>query len=182
MLADLYCIIYGTTLPVPVEPTPYKITYNLNGGVASGLKYTYNGDDSFTLPTPARSGYQFLGWSGTGIWNVSKNVRISKNSHGDRSYTANWSEIEYKITYNLDGGTIYGAPQSYTINTETFSIPTPAKSGYTFTGWIFGNSNPDATMTYTVKNGTVGWLLLTATWSKNSSSEEQKEVWRIVNQ
>ena len=43
------------------------------------------------MPTPTKTGYTFLGWTGTGLSAATKTVTISKGSTGNRSYTANWS-------------------------------------------------------------------------------------------
>lgn len=177
MLAVLYCILYNVSLPAPVEPVPYTITYNLNGGTANGLKTTYNGDDSFTLPTPTRSAYDFVGWTGTGLSKATKTVTIKKDSYGDRKYTANWTATKFDISYNLNGGTISGAPTSYTIETPTFTIPTPSRSGYIFTGWS-GTGINGTTTTYTVKKGTVGWISLKANWiSKQKKAFDLLSNW-----
>ena len=41
----------------------------------------------------------------------------------------------YTITYNLDGGTIFGQPTSYNKYSGTVTIPNPTKDGYRFLGW-----------------------------------------------
>lgn len=51
---------------------------------------------------------------------------------------ARWEPIDYTITYNLDGGACNGGsctPTSYNIESATITLPTPAKTGYTFGGW-----------------------------------------------
>ena len=47
-----------------------------------------------TLNNPTRNGYNFTGWSGTGL-NGSGNmtVRITKGSTGDRTYTVHWEAV-----------------------------------------------------------------------------------------
>jgi uncharacterized repeat protein (TIGR02543 family) len=88
----------------------YKITYDLKGGaLADGETnpevYTVESPD-ITLKNPTKAGYEFAGWTGTGIEGASKQVVILTGSTGDRSYVATWSDaVEYKITYNniVDG-------------------------------------------------------------------------------
>lgn len=111
----------------------YSLTYNLNGGSISGQLTTYNVEDTFTLPTPTKTGYSFSGWTGTGLSSKTKTVVIS-NAIGDRTYSANWDLVYYSLTYDLDGGSISGQPTSYNIE-DGFSLPTPTKRGYEFTGW-----------------------------------------------
>ncbi len=47
----------------------------------------------------------------------------------------------YTITYNLDGGTLGVAnPSTYNVNTPTFTLNNPTKSGYRFVGWSGGKN------------------------------------------
>ena len=73
----------------------YSITYKLNGGTVSGNPTSYNiTTNTFTLKNPRRTGYAFLGWSGTGLSGTgNKTVRINKGSTGNRSYSANWGKL-----------------------------------------------------------------------------------------
>lgn len=45
---------------------------------------------------------QFLGWTGSNGTTAQKSVSIDKGTTGNKSYTANWTPINYTITYNLD--------------------------------------------------------------------------------
>lgn len=86
----------------------YSIGYNLNGGSISGQKTSYNvTTESFTLPTPTRTGYTFTGWTGSNGSTPQKSVTIAKGSTGNKSYTANWSVNMYYFDLNgyLDGST-----------------------------------------------------------------------------
>ena len=75
-------------------PKNYTISYTLNDGSVSVANPTsYNIESSpITLNNPTRTNYDFTGWSGTGITGTSTSVTIPTGSHGDRSYTANWTE------------------------------------------------------------------------------------------
>lgn len=48
-----------------------------------------------------------------------------------------WTADEYNIIYNLDGGTLNGKtnPDTYNIETPTFTLNNPTKTGYIFAGW-----------------------------------------------
>ena len=92
---------YTDTKRVVVD---YTITYNLGeGATVSGTNpTTYNVDtDTFTLINPTRTGYNFIGWSGTGISGTSMTVTISKGSTGNRTYTANWEVIGYQVSGSI---------------------------------------------------------------------------------
>lgn len=76
----------------------YKITYNLNGGKLSNAKQSYTVDDSFTIMEPTRTGYNFIGWTGTGLTTSQKRVLLPKGSTGNRTYTATWEKIDAALT------------------------------------------------------------------------------------
>ena len=79
------------------EPIKYKIDYELDGGDAKNPEeYTIVSDD-ITLTNPVKEGYEFLGWTGTDLTDLTLTVTILKGSKGDRNYIANWQFI-YKIT------------------------------------------------------------------------------------
>lgn len=118
----------------------YNIEYNLDGGSLSGQKESYTiEDETFTLPTPTKQGYEFLGWSGTGLEEITKTVTIEKGSTGNREYTANWQILQF--TYSFYNG-------DELLKTETVdfgsaivppdTIPTKASIdgvNYVFSGW-----------------------------------------------
>ena len=77
---------------ISADPT-YSITYDLAGGTlttANPSTYSYT-SSSFTLNNPTKAGYIFDGWTGSNGTTPSKTVTIANHSHGDKSYTANWS-------------------------------------------------------------------------------------------
>ena len=148
----------------------YSIGYNVNGGIISGQRTSYNVESSaYTLPTPSRTGYTFTGWIGSNGSTPQKSVTIAKGSTGNKSYTANWSINTYSIGYNLNGGSISGQKTSYNVTTESFTLPTPTRTGYTFTGWTGSNgSTPQKSVT--IPKGSTGNKSYTANWSVNKVS------------
>lgn len=145
-------------------PTNFAISYTLNGGLLSGQKTSYNIESNeFTLPTPTKVGYNFVGWTGTNLSSATKNVKIAKGSTGNKSYTANWSVINYTISYNTNGGSISGQKTSYNIETASFNLVTPSRTGYSFRGWT-GTGLSGATKTVTVSKGSTGNRSYTANW------------------
>jgi uncharacterized repeat protein (TIGR02543 family) len=83
------------TLYAKWTPDDYTITYHLNGGAvspANTTNYTIE-SDAITLTNPTKTGYDFAGWSGTGITgDPVMTVTIPAGSTGSRSYTAHWTE------------------------------------------------------------------------------------------
>lgn len=148
-------------------PINYTISYDLQGGTMSGQKTSYNIETpTFSIPTPTKDGYTFLGWTGTDLSALTKDVVINKGSIGNRVYKANWKANTYSITYNLDGGSISGQPTSYTIESPTLNIPRPTKTGHTFLGWTGSNGNTNQ-LDVSIAHGSIGNKAYTAHWAAN---------------
>lgn len=102
------------------EIIDYDITYTLDGGSVSNPA-TYNIESEIiTLNNPTRSGYTFIGWSGTGISGTSMLVLIPSGSTGNRSYTANWEPSTWRTVW--EGTSEFSAPQpQYVYRTNTIN-------------------------------------------------------------
>ncbi|MGN1370811.1 MAG: bacterial Ig-like domain-containing protein [Candidatus Coprovivens sp.] len=78
----------------------YKITYNLFGGTTSNVTSYKSTSSTITLSTPTRTGYTFVGWTGSNGSTPTKTVKIKTGTVGNLVYTANWkanlSSIEIK--------------------------------------------------------------------------------------
>jgi uncharacterized repeat protein (TIGR02543 family) len=147
----------------------YCIKLFENGGTVLSPDTVYA--DAFTgkletaLPVPVRPGYVFNGWFDA----VEGGTQYTSGSTftGDMNLFAHWSEIVYgvhTVTLNPDGGTVTPAA----LTTDAYgklaaSLPTPAKSGYIFTGWYDGAGN-------LCRNSTVftADMILVAKWTKDS--------------
>lgn len=152
------------------QPEIYNIQYRgLDGATVAENRTTYTIEtDTFTLHNPTKSGYNFLGWEGTGFSGTAQTVTVTKGSTGDRVYTAKWEAIDYRIDYELAGGSLAqdeSNPTKYTIETETFTLYNPTRTGYTFTGWT-GTDLEGETETVTVEKGSTGDRSYTANWEK----------------
>lgn len=77
----------------------YTLTFDVNGGTMSGSssRQVNNGDKIGTLPTPTRTGYDFLGWYDGGT-KVSESTVYSSGI--DVTLTAKWKVSEFKATWN----------------------------------------------------------------------------------
>lgn len=110
----------------------YSISYNLNGGSLSNPKSSYTIEDNFNLPIPTKTGYSFLGWTGSGVTNPIYNLNI-KNSTGNKNYTANWSINKYSVDIN-------SIVQNTTYNSGL--------DGFTFSVWLNGSLVADHVKDY----------------------------------
>ena len=141
----------------------YTIITLLEGGNAGSSEvYFYTVEQTVTLPTPTRTGYTFLGWTGEGITTPQPNVTIPKGSTGDKTYIENWKLTEYNITMDLNGGS--GQEKViYTMTDEDFELPTPTRNGYEFVGWTGeGITMPQTSVI--IPKGSTGNKAYTANW------------------
>ena len=141
----------------------YTIITLLEGGNAgSSQVYFYTVEQTVTLPTPTRTGYTFLGWTGEGITTPQPNVTIPKGSTGDKTYIENWELTEYNITMDLNGGS--GQEKVvYTMTDEDFELPTPTRNGYEFVGWTGEGITTPQTQVI-IPTGSTGNKAYTANW------------------
>ena len=135
-------------LPLTITSTPsnnviryyyimdnYDITYDLDGGdlgtdgtdpITNPTTYTVN-TDTFTLNNPTKANCEFLGWTGTNGEEPQLVVTIEKGSTGDRTYTANWQTIGYRVIVHhyLEGtGTSVENPAVKVAEDEILTSPT----------------------------------------------------------
>lgn len=150
----------------------YKITYDLAGGSEyfNPSSYTYDSKE-IILAKPQRTGYEFLGWSGTEIDGMTDTVTIRKHSTGDRSYTANWKEKTYTIEFLPVTGYSWKELQPMTITYfESKKLPKfeNKASGYSFAGWTTDSSTGQVNYTdqHTMR-GTMGNMTLYPVYRPN---------------
>ena len=154
-------------------PNSYTITYKDKGGStlsgthASGYPTTHTYGTATALKTASKTGYTFGGWftssdcSGTAVTSLSATGYTS-----NITLYAKWTAINYTITYNTNGGNSI-AQKTYTIETATFSLPTPTRDGYTFKGWYSNGSFSGSTTTQIAK-GSTGDRTYYAKWEGNA--------------
>ncbi len=143
----------------------------VSGGFLPTQTYVPDGEN-VALATPERTGYTFAGWyenkdcTGNALTDTSAMT-------ADKTVYAKWTPVEYTLTYALDGGSMSDATtKTYTIK-DSFTLPTPTKTGYTFNGWKVttadGNWAEDGVCNAgdTVANMS-GNVTLTAQWTINS--------------
>ena len=86
------------------DPNPplADVTWVLNGGTVSGTLPTTI-TSTYTIPTPTKKGYVFLGWYSTNNTSGTKYTTLSKGFKG--TVYAVWRET--KVTWVLNGGKVY---------------------------------------------------------------------------
>ncbi len=167
----------------------YTVTLDTAGGdPIRPIQYTVE-SEAFQLPTPVRTGYIFLGWTGEGITEAQEIIEIPQGSTGDRTYTANWQVIEYTITLlDMDGA---GTSEAlvYTVE-QPVTLPTPTREGYAFLGWTV-NSDMAPQLTVVLPQGSIGNRTYTANWELteynitmdlNGGSGQEKVVYTMTDE
>lgn len=154
----------GAYLVAAWEINSYNVTFDVNGGdpLTNGTE-SFDYDSTITLATPSRAGYQFTGWSdGNTTWETGDRMPDS-----NLSLTAQWTLINYPITYVMDFGFNDNAnPSSYTILDATITLIDPTKEGHTFLGW-FTDAGFNNSIT-SIPQGSTGAFNIYAKWLINT--------------
>ena len=144
------------------DSAKHTVSFDTNGDSAIPVQKILRGQKAVKPDDPSRPGYSFAGWyEGSEAYGF--NVPVLR----DLTLTAQWTAERYAITYDLDGGTAEGNPDSYTIEAENITLNAPTKAGYTFTGWSGTGLTGENNMTVTIEKGSIGDRSYTAHWRYN---------------
>ncbi len=143
----------------------YNIVYELNSGTnaaANPAAYTTE-TNTITLSAPSRTGYTFGGWFTASDFSGTAVTEITKGSTGEKKVYAKWLQ-NYSITYNLNSGTNNASnPAMYHVETNTITLASPTRTGYTFGGWFIA-SDFSGTAVTTIAKGSTGNKVFYAKW------------------
>ena len=150
---------------------PWVMTFDANGGKVGTKTGDINGAQALSgsLPTPTRAGYDFDGWYTQA--DGGDEITIDNIPLEDITVYAHWTPILYTITYDLAGGALSGGttnPTQYTVETPTFTLNNPTKTGHDFTGWSGTDLTGAANKTVEVTKGSLEDRSYTANWSTKS--------------
>ena len=142
---------------------PYQtIILNTNGGELEETQITRVKTRQIgVLPTPSRIGYTFAGWFKDSEFSQSIDNNTIVTNELNNIY-AKWDIILYTITYNYSGGSADN-PLIYSIETSTFTLNNPTKTGYSFKGW----SGDGTGTSISIPKGSTGNKTFTAGWTAN---------------
>lgn len=131
------------TITALFDINTYTIQFNSNlGSALESIDFNYNQSIQNVL-SPTRTGYTFEGWSP-----ALPTTMPAENL----SVEALWTINSYDVTFDTAGGNAI-EPLSVDFN-DTFNLPTPTRTGYTFKGFV--ETKPE---TMPAEN-----LTFTATW------------------
>ena len=175
----------------------YDIKYELGGGSLSSKPLSATYDEWFQVPNPTRTGYDFSGWTisgmtsgvthyfgtttssyrtstGTSYTTVSASYKYFKNlgttDGQDITFTAVWDSKPYYISYSLNAsGASLGTNSPTTVYHDSwFQVSNPTRTGYTFTGWTI--TNMTSGLTHRFGTSTSSYATSTSSSYTNSST------------
>ncbi len=160
---------------VDVAPTTYSIDYELHDGTTETANITEftKETETFTIINPTKTGYEFSGWSGTGLTGDNTiTLQVVKGTRENLSFEAHYTPNTYNVVFNSNGGAGTMGAQVLTYDVATnLNANIFTRTGYHFTGWntaangsgsAYGNGAE-------VKNlRTSGEITLYAQWEANT--------------
>ena len=163
----------GTDFTTAGRPEAWGTAYQIATGSSAELPYVVT--STYTLPTPVKEGYDFVGWfdnpNGTGTAITS----IPAGWKG--TLYAIWIEANADVKWVLNGGSVAGTlPKE--ITGAPYTIPTPTRTGYVFLGWYDTNNTSGNKLT-TLPVGYKGtvyaiWREAKVTWVLNGGKVLQE--------
>lgn len=142
----------------------FTISYNVLGGELSTTEpSTYFEGYTYSIPTPTKEDYQFMGWYLNPEFTDEKIESITESTQGNLDLYAKWAQ-KFSISYNSLGGTLESRISSY-LEGDTFVLPIPTRKNYEFKGWYL-NSEFTGEKIESITESTKGDLNLYAKWAK----------------
>lgn len=143
---------YAQWTPKEVEVIRYTITFNGNEGtVSETTRMVEMGNPLGELPTPVRSGYNFLGWFTAEVDGNEVNAATIPSQNA--TYYAHWQQqnqtpapapfvpvvpsvTTYTVSFDGNGGT--ASKESVEVNSDETvgTLPVATRDGYEFVGWF----------------------------------------------
>ncbi len=151
----------------------YVNNWNINSDIGNRLGFTiyyFNAQDAensnpvtisgkndeIILSDAVKAGYTFDGWYKDGA----KIISIPADTNSNVALIAQWTPLEYGITYENTKGATNTNPTSYDVESDSIVLDNLEKAGYKFNGWY----NGDKQITE-IPSGTAGDMILTASWT-----------------
>ena len=121
----------------------YAVSFNAGGGtINSGNVTSYTYGVGAALPTDlTKIGYTFVGWYENEDFSGSVVAVIGADETGNKTFFAKWNANSYTVNFNANGGNVDTASTTVTYDGTYGSLPTPTRTGYSFTGWFTDSEN-----------------------------------------
>ena len=145
-----------------------------HGTVTDSVTVNYGTQAKITF-TPA-VGYKFHSWkvndgadtlitTPAATWSY-EDPQLTESKH----VVVTMAPIEYTITYYLRDenlGEGITNPETYTVETDSFTLNNPTRAGYKFKGWAISDTATTGDMTVTIEKGTTGDKTFYAIWERS---------------
>ena len=155
------------------KPATYTVTF-VDGDQMETQPLSSEGSLKLPQPLAQRDYYEFSHWLRSG-WDQKFHPEDIITVKENTTFTAVWTPIAYKITYDLGGHGTNSTdnPATYTIESETLTLadPTP-KTGYTFVGWYDAEGNQITN----IQKGSYGDRTVYARWSTSGFTIHYRDV------
>ena len=146
------------TLTAVWSPNDYTVSFDAAGGAVSPASKSATFDAAYgTMPTPARTGYTFGGWTLSGATVTAETICTQPSNH---VLTAAWTPNEYTVSFDAKGGAANPASKGVTFDSAYGALPTPVREPYVFVDWRLGGAMVDAETDVTTPSNHV----LSARW------------------
>ena len=155
------------TLYAHWTPNAYTVTFDPNGGsCATASKTVTYGSTYGILPTPTRTGHTFIGWytAASGGTKITSSKTVS--SRADHTLYARWAASNI-VSFDANGGNVSTASKSVTYGSSYGTLPTPTRTGHTFSGWYTASSGGTKVTSSTTVSSNDDHTLY-ARWTANS--------------
>ena len=132
-------------------------------GEENRTSFTVEEEFTFIEPVCDIRGYEFKGWYT--LKNDGEKVEgIALGTVGNKIYYARWQRSEYTITYYNIDNSINSNPTNYNMDSETFTLVNPTKTGYSFDGW-YSDADLSVVADTTIETNSIGNLAFYAKWT-----------------
>ncbi len=155
-----------------------SVTLNYTAGtggtiIGSSTQVFAAGLDGTAVTASSSPGYTFLKWSDDSTDNPRTDLSVIR----DIFNTAIFTPYDYTLTFEAQGGLVSPATTTVTFASAVGTLPTPTRTGYTFTGWNsvsdgMGTSYTSSTI-YEISNDSTifaQWTINQYTLTFNSAS------------
>ncbi|MBR6423434.1 MAG: InlB B-repeat-containing protein [Bacteroidales bacterium] len=179
--------LQGNTLEMPASAVTvtaslealvhYTVRFDKNKDSATGtmddMTFVYGTAQKLSANAFSCTGYNFNRWNtqpdGSGIYYANKELVNNLTETPDDVVVlyAQWTPVNYTITYDLAGGTVTPAnPASYNIESGDITLNNPTRTGYTFSRWTWTENKKEySAETVTIPAGSMGSRSYTAEWT-----------------
>ena len=125
----------NTTIYAQWTQVERQVTFDACGGTLEGEAAVMTEDGKLiVLPAVTRENYIFNGWFDAAEGGNA--ITLDTVYSADTTIYAQWTRIEYQVTFDACGGTLEGEAAVMTEDGKLAALPTAVLEGYEFAGWF----------------------------------------------